>query len=172
VTLIESHARRRTKLPGARSSSADLAAVVRAVAADEAQWRPRVQHRLYGRYYECLLADDDHEVWLICWEVGQMTLLHDHGGAAGAFTVVAGTLVEDYGRPGAGRLQQRRVARGGLRSFGSRYVHNLVNPGPGLVTSIHAYSPRLTTMTYYAVLPGGAVPVRTLPVETPEPPAR
>jgi hypothetical protein len=141
------------------------------MAAEEARWRPRVQHPLHRRYYERLSVHDDHEVWLICWEVGQTTLLHDHGGAAGAFTVVAGALIEDYGRPGAGRLAQRRVGRGRPRSFGPQYVHNLVNPGPGPATSIHAYSPRLTTMTYYAVLPGGAVPVRTLAVDEPEPPA-
>jgi hypothetical protein len=118
-----------------------------------------------------LAVTDDYEVWLICWDVGQMTLLHDHGSSGGAFVVVDGALLEDHGRPGAGRLHQRRIPRGRVRSFGPSYVHNLTNPGPGLATSIHAYSPRLTTMTYYAVLPGGAVPVRTLPVESPEPAA-
>src|SRR6478672_11531500 len=74
-----------------------------------------------------------------------------------------------YGRPGSGRLLQRRIPRGRVRSFGPGYVHNLANAGPGLATSIHAYTPRLTTMTYYAVLPGGAVPIRSLPVDCPEP---
>jgi hypothetical protein len=98
-----------------------------------------------------------------------MTLLHDHGSAAGAFQVVEGSLLEDYGRAGSGRLLQRRIPRGRARSFGPGYVHNLANAGPGLATSIHAYTPRLRTMTYYAVLPGGAVPIRSLPVECPEP---
>ncbi len=89
-----------------------------------------------------------------------MTLLHDHGPSSGAFVVVDGVLLEDHGRAGSGRLAQRRVPCGRARSFGPSYVHNLANPGPRLATSIHAYSPRLTTMTYYAVLPGGAVPVR------------
>jgi hypothetical protein len=100
-----------------------------------------------------------------------MTLLHDHGQSSGAYVVVDGILLEDYGRPGSGRLAQRRVPRGRARSFGPAYVHNLANPGPRLATSIHAYSPRLTSMTYYAVLPGGAVPVRALPVDMPEPTA-
>jgi len=155
----------------ARLSPGDLVDVLRAVAAEPERWRPRVHHQVSRRYYERVVTADDHEVWLICWDVGQMTLLHDHGGAAGAFTVVTGTLLEDYGQPGSGRLRQRRVSRGGCRAFGPRHVHNLVNPGPGLATSIHAYSPRLNTMTYYAVLPGGAVPVRTLSVDEPEPPA-
>ena len=96
-----------------------------------------------------------------------MTLLHDHGSSAGAFMVVEGSLLEDHGRAGSGRLLQRRIPRGRARSFGPGYVHNLANAGPGLATSIHAYTPRLTTMTYYAVLPGGAVPIRSLAVRVP-----
>jgi predicted metal-dependent enzyme (double-stranded beta helix superfamily) len=171
VTIIERSAGRGPGAFGVPAGTDRLADLVRAVAADEGQWRPRVQHRPYRRHYERLAVDDASEVWLICWDVGQMTLLHDHGGAAGAFAVVTGTLLEDYGRPGSGRLRQRRVSRGGCRAFGPNHVHNLVNAGPGLATSIHAYSPRLNTMTYYAVLPGGAVPVRTLCVDEPEPPA-
>jgi len=172
VTIIERSAGQRPDAFGVPAGSNGLLELVRAVAADDEQWRPRGQHRLYHRHYERLALGDDHEVWLICWDVGQTTLLHDHGGAAGAFAVVTGTLLEDYGRPGSGRLRQRRVSRGGSRAFGPSHVHNLVNPGPGLATSIHAYAPRLNTMTYYAVLPGGAVPVRTLSVDEPEPPAR
>lgn len=150
---------------------ARLLEVVSSVAAQPDLWRPRVHHQLYRRFYERVVSAEDYEVWLICWDVGQMTLLHDHGMAAGAFVVVDGALLEDHGRAGTGRLRQRRISRGRIMSFGPKYVHNLTNPGPGLATSIHAYSPTLTTMTYYAVLPGGAVPVRTLPVESPEPAA-
>jgi len=162
-----------------------LADIVLGIAADQDRWRPRVRHDVHTRRFERLVAADcegavgggvgvhgeDYEVWLICWDVGQMTLLHDHGQSSGAYVVVDGILLEDYGRPGSGRLAQRRVPRGRARSFGPAYVHNLANPGPRLATSIHAYSPRLTSMTYYAVLPGGAVPVRALPVDMPEPTA-
>ena len=150
---------------------ARLLEVVSSVAAQPDLWRPRVHHQLYRRFYERVVSAEDYEVWLICWDVGQMTLLHDHGTSAGAFVVVDGALLKDHGRAGTGRLRQRRISRGRIMSFGPKYVHNLTNPGPGLATSIHAYSPKITTMTYYAVLPGGAVPVRTLPVESPEPAA-
>jgi hypothetical protein len=160
--------------PRSRRSSAglarrDLVEIVRAFAADEQLWRPRVRHELHRRHFERLAFADDHEVWLICWDLAQTTLLHDHGGGSGAFTVVAGTLLEDFGRPDCRRLGQRRVGRRGLRAFGPSYLHDLVNAGPGLATSIHAYSPPLTMMTYYVVLPDGAVPVRTVAVDTPEP---
>jgi cysteine dioxygenase type I len=152
-------------------SPGDLVDVLRAVAAEPERWRPRVHHQVSRRHYERVVTADDHEVWLICWDVGQMTLLHDHGSSAGAFLVVDGLLLEDYGRAGSGRLRQRLVRRDRPHAFGPSYVHNLANPGPRLATSLHAYSPRLTTMAYYAVLPGGAVPVRTMPVQHPEPTA-
>jgi predicted metal-dependent enzyme (double-stranded beta helix superfamily) len=153
----------------AAPNAPDLAGIVRSLVDDSDLWRPRVRHELHRRYFERLVATADYEAWLICWDLGQMTLLHDHGGSTGAFMVVDGALLEDFARPGAKRLRQRRISRGQLRSFGPNYLHNLVNAGPALATSIHAYAPRLTTMTFYAVLPDGVVPTRAMPVETPEP---
>ena len=127
--------------PAPRLGISELVDIVRAVAAEPERWRPRVHHQIARRYYERLVTADDHEVWLICWDVGQMTLLHDHGSSAGAYQVVEGSLLEDHGRAGSGRLLQRRIPRGRARSFGPGYVHNLANAGPGLATSIHAYTP-------------------------------
>ena len=145
--------------------------LVRAAAAVPERWRPHVRHEIHQRNYEHLVLTEDHEVLVICWEVGQMTLLHDHATSVGAFVVVEGCLLEDYGRLGSRSLRQRRLTRGKVRSFGPSYVHNLVNPGPGLATSIHAYSPPISMLNYYAVLPGGVERVRSLMVEQPEPPA-
>jgi predicted metal-dependent enzyme (double-stranded beta helix superfamily) len=148
-----------------------LVDIVRSVAAVPELWRPRVRHQIDRRNYEDLVVAEDHEVLLICWDIGQMTLLHDHDSSVGAFVVVEGWLLEDYGRAGSSSLRQRWIRRGRGSSFGPGYVHNLANPGPGLATSIHAYSPRITLLNYYAVLPGGVVRVRSLPVDHPEPTA-
>jgi len=155
--------------PTPRASMVELLEIVRSVAAAPRRWRPRVHHRIDHRYYEHLVVTDDYEVLLICWDVGQTTLLHDHATSVGAFVVVEGSLLEDYGRAGSSSLRQRHLRRGRARGFGPGYVHNLTNPGPGLATSIHAYSPQITMLTYYAVLPGGVVPVRSLAVDQPEP---
>ena len=154
-----------------RLGIARMGDLVRAAAAVPERWRPHVRHEIYQRNFEHLVLTEDHEVLVICWDVGQMTLLHDHATSVGAFVVVEGSLLEDYGRVGSRSLRQRRVARGKVRSFGPSYVHNLVNPGPGLATSIHAYSPPISMLNYYAVLPGGVERVRSLMVEQPEPPA-
>jgi mannose-6-phosphate isomerase-like protein (cupin superfamily) len=157
--------------PGRRSPT-ELKAMVHAVAAAPELWRPHVRHEMYRRHFEHLVVNDDHEVLVICWEVGQTTLLHDHETSAGAFVVVEGSLLEDYGRVGSRSLRQRRVATGRSGSFGPGYVHDLVNPGRGLATSIHAYSPPITRLNYYAVLRDGVEQVRSLTVEAAEPPAR
>jgi predicted metal-dependent enzyme (double-stranded beta helix superfamily) len=155
--------------PSPGASMLQLVEIVRATAAAPERWRPHVRHRIDHRHYEHLVVADDHEVLLICWDVGQTTLLHDHASSVGAFVVVAGLLLEDYGRAESRSLRQRYLGRGRARAFGPGYVHNLTNPGPGLATSIHAYSPQITMLNYYAVLPDGVVAVRSLAVDQPEP---
>jgi hypothetical protein len=106
---------------------------------------------LTERAYELLSLDDDFEIWSIHWPAGDQLQLHDHGGSAGAFWVVRGTLVERHYRP------ERPLSPFGRRwhgessglGFGARYVHDVVNGGPGLASSVHAYSPPMPAMTYY-----------------------
>lgn len=46
--------------------------------------------------------------------------------------------------------------------FGSGYVHDFVNVGPGPALSVHVYSPALHSMTYFDWSDGeGLVGVRT-----------
>src|SRR5271154_2509664 len=71
-----------------------LADVVPRLAASPAEWLPKVRLNPAGRWYERIHFDDSHEVWLISWLPGQSTGFHDHGGSAGAFEVVLGTLLE------------------------------------------------------------------------------
>ena len=78
------------QLLGARQ----LADVVRRLAGSPADWLGRVRLNPEGRWYERIHLDDSHEVWVISWLPGQATGFHDHGGSAGAFAVVWGTLVE------------------------------------------------------------------------------
>ena len=71
-----------------------LAGEVRKHAAEPREWMSRIRLSPDERWYERLHADDQYEVWLISWLPGQGTGFHDHGGSAGAFTVVWGTLEE------------------------------------------------------------------------------
>jgi hypothetical protein len=132
-------------------------------------WSALVRFDLAERYFARLRLDDDVEVWLICWDLGQDTLLHDHGGSVGAFTVVSGSLVEDFGTVRQDVLRTRRHTAGDTVAFGADYVHNLVNVGLQPAVSIHAYSPPLRTMNFYCWLPTGIHHLRELRCDTPEP---
>lgn len=106
-----------------------------------------------SRWYRRLHTADDHEVWLLSWLPGQGTGLHDHGGASGAFTVVAGHLHERSltavpGRRTAART--RVLGPGAVREFGPSYVHEVTNIGTEPAVSVHVYTPRLTAMTIFA----------------------
>ena len=133
-----------------------LGDVVRRLAASPADWLTRVRLNPEGRWYERIHLDDSHEVWVISWLPGQATGFHDHGGSAGAFAVVWGTLVERrvVGARTTGRSWPSRSA-GRSRAFGPRYIHDVRNGAASAVAvSVHAYSPPLPAMTRYDLTPG------------------
>nr|CTQ89700.1 hypothetical protein [Kibdelosporangium sp. MJ126-NF4] len=146
-----------------------LRKIVETIAKSPDRWRAEVKFDLYERQCVRLSRDTTHEVWLICWDIGQDTLLHDHGGSVGAFAVARGSLVEDHGRVGSPRLRTRRHAEGASVGFGVDYLHNLVNVGMTSTVSIHAYSPPLRVMNFYCLLPSGTHHLRTIECDTPEP---
>src|SRR5215813_6895132 len=152
-----SPARMRTgRLLGARQ----LADLVRRLAANPADWLGRVRLNPQGRWYERIHLDDTHEVWVISWLPGQGTGFHDHGGSAGAFAVVWGTLTERrvVGAVTTGPVLAKPVGAGGSRAFGPRYIHDVRNAAPSAVAvSVHAYSPPLPAMTRYDLTPAGLV---------------
>jgi predicted metal-dependent enzyme (double-stranded beta helix superfamily) len=107
------------------------------------------------RWYQRLHHEAAYDVWLLGWDHAQGIELHDDGGSAGAFCVVTGELVEAYTDLESQRpVQSRRVRPGKVLPFGPDHVHDLVNPGPGVAISVHAYSPPLSTMTFYDDAPG------------------
>lgn len=133
-------------------------------------WRPIVRHDFDHRWYVRLHWSPDVEVWLLGWQPGQDTQFHDHGGASGAFMVTEGNLREWYGSTNRWTGARRRDHRPGRACrFGADHAHNLGNQSTGVATSIHAYSPPLSTMTYYRAGAGLLVPYRTLSTSSPEP---
>ena len=97
------------------------------------------------------------------WLPGQATDLHDHGGSAGAFVVVSGTIIEytmtdhadhiDHtGQPrpaGGARLRPTSLPAGAGRRFDAHHIHLLGNEGDRPAVSVHVYGPGLTSMTRY-----------------------
>jgi len=133
-----------------------LAAEVRRLTASPAEWVARVRLDPEGRWYERIHLTDELELWLISWLPGQSTGFHDHGESAGAFGVVWGALDECAPPLAGAEPLVTRVAAGDVKSFGQRYVHDVRNSSEGSVAvSVHAYSPPLSSMTRFNLLPDG-----------------
>lgn len=127
-----------------------------------------------SRWHQRLYRDDRVDVWLITWLPTQGTQLHDHGGSSGAFTVLQGTLEEAsvVGPRTAAHLLRTSRPTGATVSFGPRYVHDVLNTSLLPAVSVHAYSPPLTSMTFYD-LPdhprgGGLTRIAQLDTDDPE----
>ena len=103
-------------------------------------------------------------MWLLSWLPGQGTPPHDHGGAAGAFTVLVGELAETYRYPSGPIRNQLHTRAAGL-GFGAGRAHLVQNLGPAKAASVHASSPPLVPTREYASLRG-------IPDEIPPLPAR
>ena len=86
---------------------------------------------------------------MLGWWPGQSVELHDHGDSHAAFTVVEGDLVEvTAGRRTAARAA-RRCRRASTRVVPAGTRHDVLNLTTTPATSIHVYSPQLTSMTFY-----------------------
>jgi len=170
-------ARPRTRRPDRRrwqdgptpASLADLVALTREVAVEVDAGRHPVEVDPARRWSHRLHADDHLDVWLISWATDQGAELHDHGGSLGALTVVRGALTEWRWTAGSdddrtcpaeelharGPGLRRRVLDAGRSvAFGLGHVHDVTNRAVGTAVSVHAYSPPLSAMSYYAVAAG------------------
>jgi mannose-6-phosphate isomerase-like protein (cupin superfamily) len=142
-----------TRRPGSHPVT-DLAALARSYAQDWSNWPVTPRFDAASRWYARLGGDPTHEAWLLTWLPGQSTDLHDHGGSAGAFLVVAGALTEQVVRAGAPEPVVPRevsLAEGAVRAFGPRHVHRVVNAGDVPAVSLHVYAPALREMTRYRI---------------------
>jgi hypothetical protein len=121
------------------------------------------------RRWVLLAATDLFEAWAIGWPPGGKIELHDHGHSSGAVVVARGSLTETWIRPtdhGVATVESHQLDTGESRTFGSHYVHDIVNDGPDQAVSVHVYGPKLTSMSYYRLSPTGRLQaVRTETVD-------
>ncbi|MBP2323401.1 hypothetical protein JOF56_003786 [Kibdelosporangium banguiense] len=103
------------------------------------------------RWWARLALTEGVELWLLSWMPGQHTEPHDHGGAAGSFTVLTGTLAEFYRYPG-GPIRSQEHTVGSALGFGAGRAHQVLNLSKQNAASVHAYSPPLVATREYANL--------------------
>jgi Cysteine dioxygenase type I len=138
--------------PSGRRVEADvLAAIAAGLATVTVPWELRDGEVPTERRYQRVLATAEYEAWVICWPSGGSLDLHDHGGSAGAFSVVSGALDEATieATTEGNAAVVRRFTTGETSAFGSARVHAVANRGTTPATSVHVYSPPLSSMIYY-----------------------
>ncbi len=145
----------------ARLSPAELGRLVRATAAAEQVWRPILRFSSRPRWFRRLLLAEQYEIWLLTWLPGQHTGFHDHGDAAGAFTVAVGELRESLASPGSRLVRHRTAALGSITRFGGQHLHDVGNVAAEPAVSVHAYSPPLAAMRRYEMRDAGLALLRT-----------
>jgi predicted metal-dependent enzyme (double-stranded beta helix superfamily) len=143
--------------------------LVRRLAEQPDLWEPHVRFAAASRWAVRVAATDEYEAWLLTWLPGQSTGLHDHGGSAGAFTVLCGVLEESTMPPARSRgqapaLVHRTLSAGRVRAFGPDLVHDVANPAGtgGPAVSLHVYAPALETMRRFVLDDQGQVQVVSL----------
>ncbi|MCD2189189.1 cysteine dioxygenase [Actinomycetospora soli] len=161
-------------------SLGDLTALTRQVAAEVVAGHHAVEIDTTHRWSRRLHADPHLDVWLISWATEQAAELHDHGGSIGALTVVSGELTEwrwsagqaddhlatpeEIASRGPG-LRRRVLTAGAGAAFPLGHVHDVSNRRTEAAVSVHAYSPPLSAMSYYAVERGTLTRTRSELVE-------
>ncbi|MEU7630967.1 cysteine dioxygenase family protein [Nocardia sp. NPDC049220] len=113
--------------------------------------RDIVQFDTEQRWWARLALTMGVELWLLSWTPGQSTEPHDHGGAAGSFTVFIGELGEQYLHTG-GSVQSAQWQAGNSVAFGPGRAHQLRNNNSRPAASVHAYSPPLRPVREYRTL--------------------
>jgi rhodanese-related sulfurtransferase len=134
------------------SSCARPADAVQVLSAERSLWEPLVRFDPETRVHTRAVVSAGWEAWVLTWLPGQGTLIHDHGGSAGAFVVVEGSLTEEtYGLRSASDPGVRELGIGRVRAFSARHVHRVTNTGDVPTVSVHVYAPAIRSMTTYDV---------------------
>jgi len=134
------------------------------------------QHRDHGpRRYHKAYEDDSLTLWVLGWRPGidtidhhvDVTPIHGHGASDVLVTCLEGEVDDDYygeidqtlavGESAPCLFVPRRLISGNSLFIPKNGVHVMrcdEKEGRGFGLTLHAYSPRLRTMTYYDVADG------------------
>ena len=102
----------------------------------------------------CIAENEDFELILICWERGQATAIHDHGGEECWVYFVEGEFRENiYTQGGKGRLNavKTTIAKPGDVAYMIDFMgyHNLENQSNKRSMSLHLYAKPIKNCNVY-----------------------
>jgi len=101
---------------------------------------------------ELVHAGPELEVWLLSWLPGQITPIHDHGGAVTVTTVLAGALLEERFELVAGGVRttwREHRGAGDVDPIDAAAIHR-VQP-VGAAVTLHLYAPGCVDGRIYQV---------------------
>jgi predicted metal-dependent enzyme (double-stranded beta helix superfamily) len=126
---------------------------------DSGLMAPYIQFKDSHYARNVLYRDDKFEAICLCWEPGQGTAVHNHGGSygvvyifEGALTVDCYTRLDDGSDPGRAELQNVVTCAspaGTLLLDRRGSTHRLVNRGTRRAVSLHFYAGPLDTMELF-----------------------
>lgn len=138
-----------------------LHGLVKRLMVDSALLAPYIQFNNGGYARNVLFRDEKFEAICLCWEPGQYTAVHNHGGSFGVVYVFEGCLdvntyrrVDDGSVPGEARLENigdYSVCAGSLLLDRRASIHRLGNAedSPRRAVSLHFYAGPLDTMEIF-----------------------
>ncbi|MDB5101330.1 MAG: hypothetical protein JWM80_5751 [Cyanobacteria bacterium RYN_339] len=138
-----------------------LHGLVKRLTIDSALLAPYIQFTQGGYARNVLFRDKKFEAICLCWEAGQYTAVHNHGGSFGVVYVYEGSLdvvtygrVDDRATPGKAELAnsgEYTIPAGGLLLDRRPSIHKLGNPigAPRRAVSLHFYAGPLDVMEIF-----------------------
>jgi hypothetical protein len=142
-----------------------LAQAVRRVAVTPRLWRAAIRFQTDEPFAVRIPGPKGVDVWLRTWLPGQHLGLVDLGACATAFAIVQGAL-DDVRADEVLGTWLTHLPTQSVRIIEPGVVHDL-RGAEGQTVSIHAYSPRLRSITEHSWDDGRLTRVRTLPVAAP-----
>lgn len=96
------------------------------------------------------------ELLMLCWQSGQRTPIHDHGGSVGVILMVEGLMTETmYEHAPEGHVRPYNTYRwgpGGITGADVPDIHQLLNLQPEKrdMVTLHCYAPPLSVLNTYS----------------------
>lgn len=136
----------RGSAPAIGSCGLDLTETLKGFVRDRGEAFRELARFIPGDHYnrELVYSTGDLELWLLSWMPGQVSTIHDHGGAITVTTILSGSLYEERFEPIAG-CTTVRPSWTSLRGVGEvdpidpTEIHR-VTP-IGRVVTLHLYAP-------------------------------
>lgn len=158
-----------SQMPASALTEDVLYSLTQRLVIDSCLLAPFIQFKETGYSRNVLYRDDKFEAICLCWEPGQGTAIHNHGGSYGVVYVFEGELsvdvyrrLDDGSEPGVAELTNvvsMNTTTGTLMLDRAGSIHRIYNrhESPKRAVSLHFYAGPLDTMEMFDLESGAVV---------------